>query len=237
MARHIGIVGCSAEGAALCYRTICTEAPERMGRFAHPEVSMHTHSFARYMDAIAAGDWHAVAALMLDSARKLARAGAELLICPDNTVHQAMGRVEADSPLPWLHIAREVVAEARRRGCRRLAVLGTTYLMAGPVYRDAAGEAGIEVHIPQPPQQQEIHRIIFEELVGGAFLPGSRRRVLKIIAEMKARGCDAAVLGCTELPLLVHPPADLGEASESAALPMLDSTRLLARAAVREALG
>ncbi len=228
MARHIGIVGCSAEGAALCYRTICTEAPEQMGPFAHPEVSLHTHSFGRYMDALHADDWHAVAALMLDSARRLARAGAEVLICPDNTIHQALPLVLPDSPLPWLHIAREVIREARGRSFRRLAILGTEWLMTGPVYADAAHDAGIETRIPPDRQRRCIDRIIFEELVRGRVLPDSRRQLEQVLAEMKGLGCDAAVLGCTELPLLADP--------DTSPLPTLDSTRILARAALREAL-
>lgn len=228
MARHIGIVACSAEGAALSYRTICVEAGASMGRHDHPEVSMHTHSLARYMAGIRAGDWAAVAELMLDSARRLERAGAELLISPDNTIHQAMERVEPGSPLPWLHIAREVVDAARRRGCRCLAVLGTKHLMEGPVYPDAAGRAGLDVQIPDEPRRERIDRIIFDELVSGELRAASREYFNEVMAEMRSRGCDAAVLGCTEIPLLVDPA--------TAPLPTLDSTRILARAAIREAL-
>jgi aspartate racemase len=141
MARHIGIVGCSAEGAALCYLTICTEAAGRMGRHNHPEVSMHTHPLARYMEAIERDDWQAVADLMLDSGRRLAAVGAELLISPDNTIHQAMPLVTPKSPLPWLHIADEVITAARAGGYKHLAVLGTKFLMEGPVYRVAAAAA------------------------------------------------------------------------------------------------
>ncbi len=228
MARHVGIVACSAEGAALCYRTFCVGAAEVMGPHEHPEVSMHTHSLARYMVAIHARDWRAVAALMLDSARRLARIGAELLICPDNTIHQAMPLVEPDSPLPWLHIAREVVDLARRSGHRRLAVLGTRYLMEGPVYREAAARAGLAVSVPPEPQRARIDHIIFEELVCGRLLAESRQYLNAVMAEMKQQGCEAAVLGCTELPLLVDPAA--------APVPVLDSTRILARAALREAV-
>ena len=220
MARHIGIVACSAEGAALCYRTICTEAPARMGRHDHPELSMHTHPLARYMVGIDAGNWRAVAELMLDSAG--------LLICPDNTIHQAMPHVEPASPLPWLHIAREVVRAAGDGGHHRLAVLGTKYLMEGPVYRQAAAQAGIQVQIPRDEQRRRINRIIFDELVCGEFLPASREYFNEVMSEMKSLGCDAAVLGCTEIPLLVDAAA--------APLPTLDSTRILARAALREAL-
>jgi aspartate racemase len=189
---------------------------------------MHTHSLARYMAGIRAGDWAAVAELMLDSAWKLAGLGAELLICPDNTIHEAMPLVQPRSPLPWLHIAGEVVGEARRRGFGCLAVLGTKYLMDGPVYRTAAAEAAVAVQVPDEPARAEIDRIIFDELVYGQLLPASRRYLDEVMAGMKSLGCDAAVLGCTELPLLADP--------NTAPLPLLDSTRLLARAALREAL-
>jgi aspartate racemase len=228
VAKHIGIVACSAEGAALCYVTICTEAVERMGRHNHPEVSVHTHPLARYMTPIEAGQWRAVADLMLDSARRLAKIGADFLISPDNTIHQAMPLVVPESPLPWLHIADEVMAAARAGGYRRLAVLGTRFLMEGPVYRDACMRAGLEMLVPNAVDRFEINRIIFDQLVSGNFLPESRGFFNDVMDRMKARRCDAAVLGCTEIPLLVDPAA--------APLPTLDSTRLLARAAIREAL-
>jgi aspartate racemase len=228
MPKHIGIVACSAEGAALCYRTFCTEAAARMGRHDHPEVSMHTHPLARYMVGIEAGDWRAVADLMLDSARRLASIGAALLISPDNTIHQALPLVRPRSPLPWLHIAEEVVAAARAGGYRRLAVLGTKFLMEGPVYRDAAAAAGLATQVPDEADRRRINRIIFDELVYGRLLPESRAYFNEVMAAMKSRGCDAAVLGCTEIPLAVD--------AATAPLPTLDSTRLLARAALREAL-
>ncbi len=229
MAKHIGIVACSAEGAALCYRTICQEAAGRMGRHNHPECSMHTHPLARYVPLIEAGDWEAVAELMLDSAGRLATIGAELLICPDNTIHQAWPHVEPESPLPWLHIADEVVTAARSAGYASLAILGTKFLMEGPVYRDATAKAGLAMQIPDPPDRERINRIIFDELVNARFLPESRQYFNQVTATLKSRGCDAAVLGCTEIPLLMDPA--------TAPLPTLDSTRLLARAAVRQALG
>lgn len=228
MAKHIGIVACSAEGAALCYRTVCAEAAEPMGRHNHPECSMHTHPLARYRPAIEAGDWKAVAQLMLDSARRLASVGAELLICPDNTVHEAWPHVQAASPRPWLHIADEVCDAARAAGHSRLAILGTRFLMEGPVYRDATARAGLAMQIPDTSDRDRINRIIFDELVAGRFLTESRDYFNQVMADLKSRGCDAAVLGCTEIPLLVDPLA--------APLPTLDSTRLLARAAIREAL-
>lgn len=225
---HIGIVACSTEGAALCYRTISLEGAALLGKHDHPEVSLHSFPLARYMKSIESGDWASVAELMLCSAAKLARAGADFLICPDNTIHQAFDLVEHRSPRPWLHIAREVGAEAKRQQFKRLAVLGTRYLMEGPVYPDALRAAGIEYRIPKSEQREQINRIIFDELVNGEFLPRSLAYYVEVIRSMKDEGCDAVVLGCTEIPLLVT--------SESSPLPTLNSTRLLARAAVRKAI-
>ncbi|HEV3510338.1 MAG TPA: amino acid racemase [Candidatus Sulfotelmatobacter sp.] len=225
---HIGIVACSTEGAALCYRTISLEGAQILGRHDHPEVSLHSHPLAQYMKSIDVGDWAGVAELMLSSADKLAKAGADFLICPDNTIHQAFDLVEHRSPRPWLHIAREVAAEAQRRHFKRLAVLGTRYLMEGPVYREALKSAGIEPRVPGPEQRGRINQIIFDELVNSQFLPRSLAYYIEIIRAMKDEGCDAVVLGCTEIPLLVTP--------ESSPLPTLDSTRLLAGAAVRKAI-
>ena len=225
---HIGIVACSTEGAALCYRTISLEGAEMVGCHEHPEVSLHSFSLARYIKSVDAGDWAGVAELMLSSAEKLARAGADFLICPDNTIHRAFDLVEHRSPRPWLHIAREVAAEAQRQQFKRLAVLGTRYLMEGPVYRETLKTAGIEHRVPGADQREPINQIIFDELVNSVFLPRSLAYFVEVIRAMKDAGCDAVVLGCTEIPLLVTP--------ESSPLPVLDSTRLLARAAVRKAV-
>ncbi|HEV2396468.1 MAG TPA: amino acid racemase [Candidatus Sulfotelmatobacter sp.] len=225
---HIGIVACSTEGAALCYRTISLEGAQTLGRHDHPEVALHSFSLARYMNCIDAGDWAGVAELMLASAEKLAKAGADFLICPDNTIHQAFDLVEHRSPRPWLHIAREVAAEAKRHGYKRLAVIGTRYLMEGPVYPEALRAAGIEFRIPSAVERERINQIIFDELVNAQVLPRSLAYYIEVIRAMKDEGCDAVVLGCTEIPLLVTP--------DVSPLPTLDSTRLLAKAAVRKAI-
>lgn len=228
MPLHIGIVACSAEGAALCYRTICLEGAKLLGPHGHPEVSMHGHNFADYVKCIDGKDWAGVAELMLSSAEKLAKAGADFLIAPVNTVHQAFDLVEHRSPRPWLHIATEVADEAKRQGYRRLAVLGTRALMEGQVYREKLKAAGLEHRIPGAEQRERIHRIIFDELVQGVFLPRTQAYFTEVIRALKDEGCDAVVLGCTEMPLLVT--------AETSPLPTLDSTRLLALAAVQKAV-
>ena len=228
MTKHIGIVGCSAEGAALCYRTICMEAAQFMGEHNHPEITLHTHPLADYMAHINRGDWPGVAQLMLSSADKLARAGAQFAICPDNTIHQAFDLVARQSPIPWLHIAQAVAREAQAHGFRRLGLLGTRYLMEGPVYPETFKAYELAVSIPGPGDREEINRIIFKELVNGVFPESSRSYLNEVMNRLKRDNCDAVVLGCTEIPLLVRP----GETP----LPTLDSTRLLARAALKEAL-
>src|SRR6266446_2937753 len=169
MTQHIGIVACSAEGAALCYRTIALEGAKLLGAHDHPEVSMHTHPLARYMTCIYANDWPGVAELMLSSAEKLAKAEADFLICPDNTIHQAFDLIEHRSPRPWLHIAQEVAIEARRSHFKRLGVLGTRYLMEGPVYPEKLKAAGLEHRIPGAQERQRINQIIMDELVNAQF--------------------------------------------------------------------
>jgi aspartate racemase len=225
---HIGIVACSTEGAALCYRTISLEGAQVLGRHDHPEISLHSHSLALYMRCVDNGDWPGVAELMLSSAEKLAKAGVDFLICPDNTIHQAFDLVEHRSPRPWLHIAREVSKEAQASQFKHLAVLGTRYLMEGPVYKDALRAVGIGHRVPSAEQRERINQIIFDELVNGQFLPRSLAYYVEVIRALKDEGCDAVVLGCTEIPLLMTP--------DSSPLPTLDSTRILARAAVRKAV-
>jgi aspartate racemase len=229
VARHIGIVACSAEGAALCYRTIAIEGSRDMGEHDHPEVTLSSIPMARHMECIRRGDWKGVAEWMLASARKVAEAGADFAICPDNTLHEALPHVIPASPIPWLSIAEVVAEEAGRRGFHRVGVMGTKYLMEGPVYPRAFEPRGIEWRIPDSADREVIHRTIFQELVNGIFTDEARGMFDRVMRSLAAEGCDAAALACTEIPLVVQP--------ETAPLPVLDSTRLLARAAVRKALG
>jgi aspartate racemase len=230
MSQHIGVVGCSAEGAALCYRTLCVEGGAYLGTpHAHPEVSMHTHSLATYVECLERGDLEGVARLMLSSAGKLAAAGAQFLVCPDNTIHQAMHLVLPRSPLPWLHIAEVVANEAASRGFKRVGVLGTRWLVDSEVYPRALAAAGLEAVKPDAQERAELGRIIMDELVRGVSDPASTAVLQRMIEGLQARGCDAVALGCTELPLVLD--------DGNSPLPTLDSTRLLARAALRHATG
>lgn len=224
----IGIAACSSEGAALCYRTICARAPARLGPHDHPEIVLHAPSLADYVTALEHGNLEAVAALMLRSADRLKAAGADFVICPDNTIHAAMPLVRDASPLPWLHIAETVADEARNRGVTRAAILGTKWLVDSDVYPDALARNAIDYLRPEPRERDEINRIIMDELVNDIQAERSVRYFQDLIAGMKERGCDAAILGCTEIPIIIS--------DDNAALPVLDSTRLLADAALSHAL-
>ncbi len=220
MSQHIGIVACSAEGAALCYRTICLEGAARLGAHAHPEISLHSRSLADYMTRIDGGDWAGVGELMLESAHKLATSGADFLICPDNTIHQALPFVRARSPRPWLHIAEVVAAEAVGRGFERVGLTGTRWLVDSEVYPP-------EWVRPSTEEREELNRIIMDELVCGVLAPAAVATFQRVMGRMRDAGCDAVVLGCTEIPLLMN--------DANSPLPTLDSTRLLARAALERA--
>jgi aspartate racemase len=226
--QHIGIVACSAEGAALCYRTICVEAAHWLGPNAHPEISMHTHSLADYVACINRDDWKAVGALMLSSANKLADIGADFVICPDNTIHQALSQIEHDLRIPWLHIAQVVAARAKELGYKRLGLTGTRWLVESEVYPEALEAQGLSYLRPGNPDREEINRIIMDELVSGIFNKEAVEYFQGLMIRMKDQGCDAVVLGCTEIPLIMN--------DMNSPIPTLDSTRLLARAAIQRAI-
>ena len=228
MTQHIGIVACSAEGAALCYRTICVEGAQLLGTHDHPEISMHTHALAEYMKCIYRNDWRGVGELMLSSANKLAKTGADFLICPDNTIHQALPFVESRSPLPWLHIAEGVASQAIERGFKKIGLTGTRWLVDSEVYPEKLSSRGLKYVRPGIAEREEINRIIMEELVYGVFKRESVEYLQNVIERMKLEGCDSVVLGCTEIPLIMN--------DSNSPLPTLDSTRLLARAALSRAV-
>jgi aspartate racemase len=227
--RHAGILAHSAEGAALCFRAFCQEGFRRLGPHDHPDVTLGCIALARSMPAWDAGDYASIRATMAVSAQRLADAGADFFACPDNTVHQALEQPGGDLALPGLHIVEVVADQAARDQRRRVGVLGTRYLMEGPLYPRAFAARGIAAGLPGERDRELINRIIFEELVNGVFTGSARQEYLRVIRELAARGCDAVALACTEIPLLVAP--------DTTPLPALDSTRLLARAAFGVAIG
>lgn len=228
MTKHIGIVGCSAEGAALCYRTICAESEAVMGEHLHPEVSMHTYPLGEYTPHFPANNWDSVGDLMARSATKLAAIGADFAISPDNTIHQAYEQAVQGSPIPWLHIADEVAKTAKEQGYSKLGITGTNFLMTGPVYPGALDQFGIAYEIPEERDRLRINDTIFGELVKGIFSTESKAYFNGVFEKLAKQGCDAVIMGCTEIPLLMD--------GVETPLPTLDSTRILARSAIDHAL-
>jgi len=227
--RHLGLLGHSAEGAALCFRLFCREGFRRLGPDEHPDVTLDCIALARSMPAWDTGDHATIRAILAESVPRLAAAGADFFACPDNTAHQALELPGAELTLPGLHIAEVVADHAARAGYRRIGVLGTRYLMEGPVYPRAFAARGLEWAIPDPDDRRTVHDIIFTELLNGVVTDASRQAYLAVIDRLAARGCTAVALVCTEIPLLVT--------TEVAPLPVLDSTALLARAAFDVAVG
>jgi aspartate racemase len=229
MAKHIGIIAVSYEGAALCYQSICAEAASVMGEHHHPEITMHTFPLADYLQFVSRLDWEGVAGLLLKSAEKVACAGADFAICPANTAHEAFKFLRPRSPIPWLHIV-EVVAEAAvSRGLSKLGILGTRFLMEGTVYGEVLSNRGIGAVTPEAEQREKINTLIFDELVKGTLKTSTKEYFRDVVTDLSKEGCDGVVMGCTEIPLILKP--------EDVEVPLLDSTRLLAKAALEEALG
>ena len=229
MTLHVGILAHSAEGATLCYRTMWLEGISRMGEHNHPEITLTGVPMHRALAAWAAGDKEGLRDIFLADARKLAAAGADFFVLPDNSAHIALETPGVPFPIPCLHIAEVVADQALADGRRRIGILGTDWTMTGPVYPGAFGRRGLEWEIPDEADRRLIHSVIMDELCLGEFREESRLAYVRIIDQLAARGCDAVALVCTEIPLLIRP--------EDSPLPTLDSTRLLARAAVEVALG
>jgi aspartate racemase len=227
--KHLGILAHSMEGAALCLRSFCLEGSDRMGAYQHPDVTLDCIALAHSMPAWDEGNYLSIRDTLATSVRRLARAGADFFVCPDNTAHLALEQPGEDLALPGLHIAEVVADQAARDGRTRVAVLGTSYTMDGPVYPRAFGSRGIAVELPDGEDRRVLNRIIFDELVNAVFTDRSRQEYVRIIGRLAGRGCDAAALVCTEIPMLVAP--------EDSPIPTLDSTRLLAHAAFDVAVG
>lgn len=227
--KHVGILAHSFEGATLCFRTACLEGVRRLGEHMHPEITMTCSPMALVLDAWEQGDNEQLRTFFAKDAAKLAAAGADFFVCPDNTAHIALESEGKPFPIPGLHIGEVVAEQALRDERRKVGILGTKYTMTGPVYPGALGRRGLDWAVPSEEDRTLVNAIIFDELCLGVFRDESRDTYVRVIEKMAGEGCDAVALVCTEIPLLITP--------EVSPLPILDSTRLLARAAVEVATG
>lgn len=227
--KHIGILAHSAEGASLCYLSAVHEGSRQLGEHTHPDISLDSIAFGQTMPLWENNNFEGVRKFLLASAERLAKAGCDFFVCPDNTGHLALEAAGIPFPIPALHIAGAVADKAEEQGFKKIGILGTKWTMNGPLYRNAFSNKGMECAIPNKDGVAFINRIIFDELCNGIFNDTTQKEIFQIISDLKTAGCDAVVLACTELPLIITP--------EISPLPTLDSTRLLAKAAVDVAIG
>lgn len=225
---HIGILAHSGDGSALCYLEIIRESARRLGAHRHPEITMSILPMAESLEAWERMDLDAINAHLMATAVRLKAAGCDFFVCPDNTAHIALDAAREPYPLPGLHIADIVAERAKADGRKRVALLGTRYTMEGPAYPAAFARHGVELRTPPAADRDLLNRFIFDELTQGEITHEARTEFVRVIEALKAEGCDATALSCTEIPLLIAP--------ENSPLPTLDSTRLLARQAVATAL-
>jgi aspartate racemase len=227
--KHIGILAHSFEGATLCFRTACLEGVNRLGPHMHPEITMTCSPMALMLDAWDRGDHRELRGFFMKDAERLGAAGCDFFVLPDNTAHIAMESEGDPFPIPGLHIGEVVAERAKRDGRTKVGILGTNWTMTGPVYPGALGRRGMSWAMPDEANRRLVHDIIMDELCLGTFTDEARATYVRIIEKLAAEGCDAVALVCTEIPLLIT--------QDVSPLPILDSTRLLAAAAVEVAIG
>lgn len=226
--KTIGIVAHSGEGAALCFLTACHEGSTLLGPHMHPNIVMSAVPMALSLPGWEADDHAAVGRFLAEGVQQVADAGADFYVCPDNTAHIVLEKIADELPLPGLHIAEVVCQEIKKHGWKQIGLLGTRWTMTGPVYKTAFEKQGWDFLVPEEPTRERLNAAIFDELCLGIFNASTTDLFLQAIEDLKSKGAECVILGCTEIPLIVTP--------ENSALPTFDSTRLLAKYAVREAI-
>ncbi len=228
MAKHIGIVAVSPEGAALCYRHINREVSRILPEDEHPRITIHNEPLARYIKAVHSNDWHEVGRLLSISSKILAGCGAEFCITPDNAVQHAIHLAESESPIPWLTTTDLVAVAIEREERSCVGIIGTRLVMTGSTYQTHLGLKGINVIPPDAEDIDEIDRIIFQELIYGTIKPESEQLMIRVISKLADNGCEGIILGCSEAPLLIT--------CENSPLPVYDAALVLANGSVHHAI-
>jgi aspartate racemase len=226
--KTLGIAAHSFEGGALCFLTACREGGAHLGPHMHPRIVLSAVPMGLSMPGWENDDHAAVGRFLSEGVRQVADAGADFFICPDNTAHIVLEKIAEDLPIPGLHIAEVVCHEIMRQGWKRVGLLGTSWTMTGPVYERALAERGLERLIPGEEMRARLNAAIFDELCQGIFADDTTAVFVRAIADLQACGAECVILGCTEIPLIIT--------AENSPLPAIDSTRLLATYAVREAV-
>ncbi|MBP9817898.1 amino acid racemase [Candidatus Shapirobacteria bacterium] len=219
--KTIGIVGITAEGGSLCYKTIVSEAAKILGDYKHPEIVLVNPEFLGILEAQRANNWDKVAEICVTAIKKLESIGADLIIIPGNSIHFAFEKIKNESNIPVISIVETAAEECVTRGFKKVAVLGVGITMSSGLYKESLEGKGIEYRVPEEEQQKIINKIIYEEIVPARVTKESVGVVIKIIEKLKEEGCDGVILGCTELPIIIT--------EDNSPIPFIDTTRLLAK--------
>lgn len=226
--KRLGIVAHSAEGGALCFITACREGAATMGPHMHPGIVLSAIPMGLSMEGWESGDHAAVAKYLARGVEQVAQAGADFFVCPDNTAHLVLEEIIDDLPIPGLHIADVVCREIASKGWRKVGLLGTRWTMTGPVYGQALKSRGLQRLIPDEAMRERLNAAIFDDLCQALFLSETIQLFVNSIENLRSEGAECVILGCTEIPLIIT--------DANSPLPILDSTRLLAKHAVLQAL-
>jgi aspartate racemase len=226
----IGLIGgMSWESSAEYYRILNQGVRDRIGPTASARCLLWSFDFAEIEALQHAGDWERLTAHMIDAAQRLEAAGAALLLICTNTMHRMAPAVQAAVRIPLLHIADPTAERIKAAGFAKIGLLGTAFTMERDFYKGRlSDEHGLNVIVPGAADRAAVHRIIYDELVAGKVTDESRTAFRGVIARLVAQGAEAIILGCTEIMLLVRP--------EDSAVPLFDTTRLHAEAAIAAAL-
>lgn len=226
--KTIGIVGITAEGAADCYKSIVKLAAQKLGANNHPEVVLVNPSFNLVIAAQKQRDWQTVADIIVTAARQCVTAGADFIIVPANSVHFAYGLVAKALEVPVINIVEVVADECKAKSFKKVGVLGVGLTMSDGLYDEALSGRGIQQVKLSKSEEAQLDNIIYNELVSGVIKPASVEKVLTVCRRLASEGCEALVLACTELQMILS--------ADNVPIPILDSTELLAASAVSKTL-
>jgi aspartate racemase len=229
--KTIGLIGgMSWESSIEYYRIVNEKTKDRLGPLHSAKCLMVSVDFAEIEILQREGRWAEAAQSMIEAAKSLENGGADFIVLCTNTMHKAAAEIQANTRIPFLHIADATAAKVKTAGLHKVGLLGTRFTMEEPFYKDRLVQNhGLEVVIPGAPEREIIHRVIYDELVLGRIVEASKRNYVEIIQQMVEAGAEGMILGCTEIGLLIH--------SEDCPVPLFDTTRIHAEAAVDFALG
>ena len=227
--KTIGLIGgMSWESTVTYYEILNKETARILGGFHSSRILMYNVDFAELEENMSRGNWTENAKILSDAAKTLENAGADFIVIATNTMHKLVPDIEKEISIPILHIADAVADSVKKDGISKVGLLGTKYTMTQDFIKDRLSSAGLEVIVPNEKDIEIVNNVIFNELCVGSVLDLSRKEYQRIISDMKNRGAEAVILGCTEIGMLIR--------DKDSALPVYDTTIIHAKEAARRAV-